>query len=203
MSACGRCGQVHDPARCVGHVKLEGGGLRPCKQPPRRGGTVCNAHGGRAPQVRAKAAARLAMAEALARSPRRHPGEVLADAVHALDVLEQRTRLRLGADASPEQVAAWASEVRAAASLAKTALDAQVDDRRVRLEEEKGALLASGLRWLLGVFGVADDPRAIRAVAHMLRELEAGRLPQGNGHRVPVNLDRALPSTEQTGEAQR
>lgn len=61
--ACDRCGQPHH--RCTGHKKVDGV-ERPCRSWPIRGAEVCGSHGGRAPQVRAKAAARLAEAEARA-----------------------------------------------------------------------------------------------------------------------------------------
>lgn len=53
---------MNDPERqCTAKSKTTGGR---CKQPAVAGGTVCRFHGGRAPQVRAKAARRLALAEA-------------------------------------------------------------------------------------------------------------------------------------------
>lgn len=168
---------MHDPRHCTAHADR---GSRPCRHFPMRGTTVCRSHGGAAVQVRAKAAGRLAMADAMATSPRRHPGEILLDAVHALDVLEQQTRLRLGAEATPDQVAEWVSGVRSAAALAKTAVDAQLADRMVALEEAKGALLAEGLRDLFGALGLQgrELQRANRLTVHMLRALAEGRVPQ-------------------------
>lgn len=57
--ACERCGQTHDPKKCVGHVDEEDGTLRPCIAWPIRGGRVCVKHGGSARQVKAKAEGRL------------------------------------------------------------------------------------------------------------------------------------------------
>ncbi len=120
------------------------------------------------------------MRDALQSARRRHPSEILLDAVHALDVLEQQARLQLSADASPDQVAAWASDVRAAAALAKTALDVQVDERRVRLAEDQGRLLASGLEWFLdrvALRGVART-EARRLMGVMLSALAEGHVPE-------------------------
>lgn len=56
---------MHEPNRCTGHVKGDDeSGMRPCRRYPIRGGTVCTSHGGRAPQVKAKALRRLAEGEA-------------------------------------------------------------------------------------------------------------------------------------------
>lgn len=59
---CQRCSQTHQEGRCTGHVRAKDGQLRPCKQWPMQGATVCRNHGGAARQVRAKAAERLARA---------------------------------------------------------------------------------------------------------------------------------------------
>ena len=51
-------GQVtYEPVRCTGHSARTG---KPCKKFPIHGGTVCDTHGGRAPQVQQKARERLA-----------------------------------------------------------------------------------------------------------------------------------------------
>jgi hypothetical protein len=120
------------------------------------------------------------MADAIASSPRRHPGEILLDAVHAMDVLEQQTRLRLVADATPDQVAEWVSGVRSAAALAKTAVDTQLAERMVKLEEAKGSLLADGLRELFLALDLSGHElqRANRLAVQMLRALAEGRVPQ-------------------------
>jgi hypothetical protein len=69
VGGCGKCGQVHDPKRCAGHanVRADPGdrdsrivGQRPCKQYPLHGSKVCAAHGGSAPNPKAKAAKRAA-----------------------------------------------------------------------------------------------------------------------------------------------
>lgn len=55
------------------------------------GATVCHKHGAGAPQVRAAAARRVTLAEALLNGDRRHPQEVLASALHQVDVLAGQT----------------------------------------------------------------------------------------------------------------
>lgn len=55
--ACDKCGTPHE--RCIGHKTIDGE-RRPCKAWPVKGAEVCMAHGGAAPQVREKAAERIA-----------------------------------------------------------------------------------------------------------------------------------------------
>lgn len=55
------------------------------------GANVCHKHGASAPQVRAAAARRVTLAEALLAGDRRHPQEVLASALHQVDVLAGQT----------------------------------------------------------------------------------------------------------------
>jgi hypothetical protein len=129
MTGCERCSGEHDSRRCTAHVKLEGGGLRPCRKYPLKGAAVCRSHGGGAGQVRLAAARRTALAEEVARNPRRHPAVVLLDAIHLADTLAQRV-LESGGD--PEE--ALSATMRAAA-LAKTALDVNLAEREVRRHE--------------------------------------------------------------------
>ena len=60
---CTRCGTTHNtrsghPA-CTGHVDKPDQDLRPCRNHPVPGADVCRYHGGSAPQVKARAAARV------------------------------------------------------------------------------------------------------------------------------------------------
>ena len=55
------------------------------------GATVCPMHGGNAPQIRAAATMRVTLAEALLTGDRRHPQEILASALHQVDVLGSQT----------------------------------------------------------------------------------------------------------------
>jgi hypothetical protein len=68
MNPCARCGQTHrtrfDTSACTGHISTGERAGAPCTKSPIEGGTVCASHGGRAPNVRAAANARLAHAEA-------------------------------------------------------------------------------------------------------------------------------------------
>ena len=70
--------------RCSGHKK---NGER-CKLPPMNGGTVCGSHGGRAPQVRRRAAERVAEANA-----RQEAAKYVANAGELADPLGELLRV--------------------------------------------------------------------------------------------------------------
>jgi hypothetical protein len=82
---CDRCTFQHDPTKCTAHVDLEDGTRRPCQKLPMKGQRTCRSHGGAARHSRAKAAERLAEADAAATvakfgwEPISNPYEVLAD----------------------------------------------------------------------------------------------------------------------------
>jgi hypothetical protein len=77
------------PPRLCGGTVYETG--EPCGAFAVVGAAVCGKHGASAPQVRAKAAERVTLAEALLTGDRRHPQEILASALHQVDVLGSQT----------------------------------------------------------------------------------------------------------------
>lgn len=121
-------------------------------------------HGGNAPQVKRKRLERIALAEALARDPRRPAAEVLGDVLHQADHLMRKARLEVDADRPTadtmrklldlsEQAGRWA----------KTSLDAEVDQRQTRVLEVQAAVI-------VGVF-----ERALGRVGLPVAQLEAAR----------------------------
>lgn len=190
------------------------------------GSEVCRVHGGRAPQVKAAAARRLAEqaaqravrtlglqvdvspTEALLEEVRWTAGHVawLRDRVQELaeepthrfdgedeDILEtpgQRgaltwgtTKVKTGGDdAGTTQEAKpsvwyelYTRERTHLIKVCGAAIRAGAEERRVRLAEQQGDLLALALRRILGAFGLADDPRVATIVPGVLREIGAGR----------------------------
>lgn len=134
-------------------------------------------HDAGAPQVRAAAAQRVLLAEALASSPRRHPGEVLLDCLHTADVLGQDA-LAEGAGGCGDggAVERLVGATARAAALAKTALDAGLQEREVRLREEEGALIVAMLQRVEARMGLSPAqallwrrviPEELRATAAM------------------------------------
>ena len=193
------------------------------------GSEVCRVHGGRAPQVKAAAARRLAEqaaeravrtlglpvdispTEALLEEVRWTAGHVawLRSRVQELaeepthrhvsfdgedeDLLEtpgQRgaltwgtTKVKTGGDdAGTTQEAKpsvwyelYARERAHLIRVCSEAIRAGVEERRVRLAEQQGDLLALAIRRILEAFGLGDDPRVATIVPGVLREIGAGR----------------------------
>lgn len=109
------------PQRCVARRSSDG---EQCKRWARRGAKVCDSHGGKAPQVRAAAARRVTLAEAMAAAERRHPNEVLADALHGVDVLARQTQEQLNAgQLDAGLVQALLDSLKTQAAMAKLVLD--------------------------------------------------------------------------------
>lgn len=85
---------------------------------------MCPTHGGSIMRVREKAIERSELAELLARNPRRHPGEVMLDALHYADSIMQRVVLTEGPVTAMQLIEA-AEAVERACRFAKIALDTQ------------------------------------------------------------------------------
>lgn len=81
------------PRRCVAIANAG----HQCPQWAMVGATVCHKHGGKAPQIMRAAAERVTLAEALLNGDRRHPQEVLASALHQVDVLAGQTMQSIAA----------------------------------------------------------------------------------------------------------
>lgn len=157
--------------KCVhGH-----GSDRPCNAYPVKGATVCAAHGGMAPQVRAKAAVRAELQSWGLDAPTVDPGETLLRLVSQAAARAQRyaDELELLVAESPELrdalvaetwiptenagsykageyirglVVLEAQERERCASWAAKAIAAGLAERTVRLAERQGALIAEVLR---------------------------------------------------------
>lgn len=187
---CVKCGRPHVAydgyvPGCAGHVDEGDGAIRPCLNRPINGGSVCGTHGGRAPQVKAKAEARVNEAKARAAVERLnlrreiHPNDALleevyraAGAVAWLDQMVQslesddmvwgRTEeVEKGSGEYPGTdttsaaelnvwVRFWQGERDRLVRVSKAALDANIDERRVRLAEQQGALVADVVKRIFG-----------------------------------------------------
>lgn len=151
-----------------------------CRRRPSPGATVCVVHGGRAPQVRRKAAARLALAEALAKGDRRPSWEVLADAAHSLDVVARQLREQIvaGGRVDARTVDQFIEATERQARLAKVVLDANIDERRTRVHEqihrEAGDALVATLGMVLARFGLSIADEQVRvAVGEAMDAVQA------------------------------
>lgn len=141
------------------------------------GGGPCSMHGGRAPQVARARRDRVTLAEALAADPRRPATAVLGDTVHAFDVLARRAVADLDAKGlDADALAQITDALDRAGRWAKTALEAQVDDRQARASEAQVAAVVAGVQ------------RAIAAEVHdaATRERLANRIRQELSGGTPV-----------------
>jgi hypothetical protein len=153
---------------------------QPCRRPVRGGGR-CPKHGGASPQAKAAKARRIALAEQLATTDRRHPGEVLLDAVHTADVLAKQAREKLeDGTPSPRAMKALVEATIRAAALARSALSADAEGVVAASLVEVGARqLGPVLEDFMGRVGLSGDPAAERALRDAV---EAA----GGGERTPV-----------------
>lgn len=185
--------------KCTATIKDTG---ERCTRYPIRGGTVCMAHGGAAPQVRDAATRRLQrhqmridlgqLLEELELSAEgRGPTEILLDVVyrshawvqvvgaHIGDLGDDLTRVdRYGNEQPAVLVAMYDQALDRAARASKMALDAGVAERLVQVEQEKGRLLAEVMRQIFDdpELGLTEQQRALsgRVAGRHLRALTAG-----------------------------
>lgn len=140
------------------------------------GGGVCIMHGGRAPQVKAKRLERVAIAEQMASSPRRHPGEVLLDAVHTSDVLALNARGKLegGQAVTVREMRELVDATLRAATLARSALSANAESISAQASVAQAEQVARALSHFMRSVGLARDPDAERALAEAVRFVTPG-----------------------------
>lgn len=160
---CGKCGEPH--RRCTGHRKESRGG-GPCMQWPKRGQTVCHMHGGSSPQAESAATQRQAEAaadEALRRLLDNRQAPPVSDPINellalagrarwALDAMGERVnelqdRLRYespgqGTEQLRSEVALWERMMSRLHTVLVDLAKLDVDERRVRLAESQGELVA-------------------------------------------------------------
>lgn len=162
----------HEPRRCAATNRQ---GLR-CGRFAMAGTTVCDVHGGKAPQVRRAAERRLATERArseLARlgepaapvtDPHGELARICGEAVALVDVL--RRHVATVEDVAGPEVAAYLASLARAESALSAALRAGVEERSTRIAEEQGELLAGVLRnvieWLFARWEAGVDVATVR-----------------------------------------
>jgi hypothetical protein len=174
-----------DTPRCGARTRNAG---KPCAQPPVPGATRCRFHGGAAPQVKAAAERRLQEAEAQRAVatfglPREiDPRDALLEEVYrtagAVDWLWTKVRelepeaavwgLVERTDDGEKHKAVpniwydlWARERRHLTEVCRVALQAGVEERKVRLAEQQGALLAGVIQAILGDLNLTAEQQRL------------------------------------------
>lgn len=165
--------------RCVATSQRSG---ERCKRWAILGGRVCPKHGGGAPQVKAAAAARVTLAEAMASEDRRSPVEILADTLHAADVL-LRKALKAADQAviTPQELATIVEHLERAEQFARAVIGLGIEERRTQLAEAQGQLMFDVFTRVLGALGLSED-QAARAPALLAEEVRA--LTSGSNKQV-------------------
>ena len=126
------------------------------------GMAVCRIHGGASPQAKAAALRRLTLAEAFERGDRRPAWEILADALHAADVLMIDARIKLdeGEPITVGQLDRFTEALERAQRFAKMFLDAGVDERQIRIAESQALMIVGVIRAVLDELDLSPAQRA-------------------------------------------
>lgn len=179
---CAKCGQTH--RGCTSHNRAG----NPCGKRPIKGGSVCTSHGGKAPQVKAKAAEREAEAEAVGLLTK-HGGVVpVTDPLSELaelagrakrlvlvldDKVDELTRIRFTDDKGSEQlrseVAVYIAMFDKLRAILVDMLKHGIMERLAKVEEEKARILVDALAAGLRDAGLED--RTPEVVGHVRRHL--------------------------------
>lgn len=172
-----RVHQTEPPRKCKARSSRTG---EPCAAWAVLGAVVCVAHGGRAPQVRAEADRRIALAEAMSRSERRSAVEILADTLHAADMLMRRAIAETAGTMTPEQLASVVEHLERAETFARSVLTLKLDDRRTAIAERQGAVMYGVFSRVLAGLGLSEEQQAL--VPGLLeREIRALTVPAIEG----------------------
>jgi hypothetical protein len=168
---------LDDPRRCQATNKKTG---QPCANWAIKGATTCRFHGSAAPQVRAQAAARVLMATygqpvdvdplgAIFDELRRTAGHVAWLGLEVARLPTPLTSGPFGTTIVDPMVKLYQSERAHLAKVSADCLKAGVDERRVRLAEAQGELVADLLRRVITALGLDPASEEVRTVVR--REL--------------------------------
>ena len=204
---CPDCGQAHIRG-CRGHKDWQR--AIPCRNWPRRGTTVCDAHGGNAPQVKAKAAVRAEIQNWGLGDTTLDPGVVLLrlvtqsawrveryaaaiqravdDAGGDLEKALTGDTYTVGEDGRAVKTGEYiramtrleGEERDRCASFATKAVAAGLAERQVKLAERQGAMMAGVILAVLGDLGVSVDGEQVRGLVAAHVERATGLAIEGS-----------------------
>jgi hypothetical protein len=119
-------------------------------------------HGAKTPVVKAAAERRIALKQAFERGDRRPPWQILADTLHAADVLmvDSRVRLLEGEAVTVAELDRFIDALERAQRFAKTFLDAGIDERRMRASEAATLQLIGLVQRAMATVGLTQPQQA-------------------------------------------
>lgn len=142
------------PVRCTARSKRT---QLQCRRFCAPGARVCYFHGGAIPKVKARAAERVLIADALRTGEVRSPHEVLASALVHMDRIKEALveQVSFGDPSQPVDFERLVDAIDRAAKLAKVAIDVGIEERQVRVSEAMALQLAGVMRSVLGDLGLS------------------------------------------------
>jgi hypothetical protein len=141
------------------------------------GADVCMMHGGLSPQVKAKAAERISLAEAMKNTPRRQPWEVLEDAAHIADVLMQDARGAIEAGTfTAGDLDKLVSALDRAHRLSTSNVASGLAERRQRFAEGQAQIMHRFVMAVLNQVGLTPEQKAL--VPGVIKRVVEGELVQ-------------------------
>jgi hypothetical protein len=170
---------VPDHARCTARARRSG---QRCRRAAIAGGRVCPTHGGSAPAVKARAAERRALAQALALTGvegEADPREALLLAVKCTAALLAGYRDALQADdADAGDLSQLTSAALVTARVSKLALDARVEERLTTQHVRMGEMVGGIITRVVQGLGL-DAETSAQAFSLVRAEVEYGHLDLG------------------------
>ena len=147
------------------------------------GGGVCVMHGGNAPQVRVRREARILAAEAAQEAPvtAADAADVMLAAMNDSHGLLQRLKANIASgQVQVSDLSALGDWIDRAARISKMVADAGIEERRMKLTEGQGQLIALAIRQILDALGLSPDqqqlvPVVVPRILRSIGEAEAGR----------------------------
>jgi hypothetical protein len=181
-----------DHARCSAKANRSG---QRCRRAAIAGGRVCPSHGGRAPQVKRRAAERVALAQVrsmLGVAEAADPRRVLLAAVKACAALLDGAQAAVAADdADAGDLTQLSSAAVTVARVAKLAVDADVETGLALQAERAGELVANMIRRTVEALALPPETAAA-AFRHIRSEVEAQTALPVYGHLTVGQLDQEI-----------
>lgn len=164
------------PNRCTANSRRSG---QRCQRWANVGSSVCYMHGGASPQAKASAERQISLAEAMRRSPRRAPWEVMEDVAHSADILYQDARRQILAGTfTAASLEKFVAALERAHRLSNVNVQTGLAQRKQVFAEAQANLIHKVLLGVMARIGATAEqrkqlPMALRAEIEPLLAIEA------------------------------